>query len=185
MATLKKPATPKAAPSAIATAFDAASAAAERSVLALWVFGHPNIKLATTHVSTKVDTASARSNTIDTFLLMDADRSKYHNAPGGDIALSIQMLRGMLELATTYQYVVSEIAGGSHGKNSRHYVGVAFDVVSINGAPVSAKNVHAAPFMRKCRSLGATEVLGPGHVNKTGEKDHEGHVHAAWPRTAK
>jgi zinc D-Ala-D-Ala carboxypeptidase len=113
---------------------------------------------------------------------MHASRSSYDGAPGGDVEVSVELLRGMLALATTYSYVVSEIAGGKHGKNSRHYAGVAMDVVVINDKDVSAKNVYVAPFMRMCRSLGATEVLGPGHRDKHGVKDHEGHVHAGWPR---
>jgi hypothetical protein len=85
-------------------------------------------------------------------------------------------MQAMLELAKIYQYEISEIAGGSHSKGSRHYAGVAMDVSKINGQPVSSKNKLVAPFMKKCKSLGATEVLGPGYPG------HSGHVHAAWPR---
>ena len=82
----------------------------------------------------------------------------------------------MLDLAQTYSFQISEIAGGSHSKKSRHYAGVAMDVDSINGETVSHKNKNVSGFIKKCKELGATEVLGPG------SKGHDSHVHAAWPR---
>jgi hypothetical protein len=45
----------------------------------------------------------------------------------------------------------------------------------INGKPVNSGNPHVRDFMKKCRDLGATQVLGPGDAG------HSTHVHAAWP----
>jgi hypothetical protein len=82
----------------------------------------------------------------------------------------------MVALAGVYTYEVEEITGGVHETDSRHYAGVAMDVVSINGVPVSKDNKDVVPFMKMCRALGATKVGGPG------VKGHERHIHAAWPR---
>lgn len=37
-------------------------------------------------------------------------------------------MEAMLDLAKVYKFHVSEVAGGSHSKKSRHYLGVAMDV---------------------------------------------------------
>ena len=90
--------------------------------------------------------------------------------------LDERMLNGMLALSRKYTFTVTEIAGGSHEVNSRHYAGVAFDVGRINGELVSYDNDYVADFMAGCRRKGAIEVLGPG------DDDHDTHVHCAWPR---
>lgn len=134
------------------------------------------ITLSNSHVSGVNDDATALKNIRDTADDRDAQRSTYGNAPGGTVALRQTMLQGMLDLADSYNFRVSEIAGGSHGPNSRHYAGIAFDIDRINGAPVNAGNPHFGAFMERAEELGATEVLGPGDPN------HNTHVHAAWPR---
>jgi hypothetical protein len=147
-----------------------------RALLALRVAFHPNIKFASKHVSGKVDGATPGMNVAHSALLMSASRSCYENAPCGEVALSAEMLSALLSLAGTYSFRITEIAGGSHSKNSRHYAGIAFDIDQINGAAVSKENKQFGAFMGACRKLGATEVLGPGSPG------HAGHVHAAWPR---
>jgi zinc D-Ala-D-Ala carboxypeptidase len=148
----------------------------ERSALAMQVFMNPNIDLAGDHPSKTADGATAKQNMRDSLFLMRAVRSNYENAPGGEIEISNALLQAMLELAGTYSYSVTEIAGGSHGRKSRHYAGVAMDVGKINGEVVSSKNKSVSAFMKDCRRLGATELLGPGNPK------HDHHVHAAWPR---
>lgn len=145
-------------------------------MLAIQIIVNPNITLATGHISGVRDAADATDEVVQTIFFMRAQRSCYETAPCGDIGLSLALMQGMLELAKTYQYEISEIAGGAHSKRSRHYAGVAMDVTRINGQTVSSKNKLVVPFMRKCKALGATEVLGPGSPG------HSGHVHAAWPR---
>lgn len=140
------------------------------------VFFHPSITLAKNHVSGVKDSANANCNTLQSMFLMRARRSCYDHAPCGETGIGEALLHAMLKLAETYRFRVSEIAGGSHGGKSRHYVGVAMDVDQIDGAPVSAANHSVHRFMTKCRLLGATEVLGPGDAG------HATHVHAAWPR---
>jgi chitosanase len=154
------------------------SAAAETTAaMAGRIASHPGISLATTHVSGVVDQATAAQNIDDTAAGQKAHRSRYGNAPGGTVAISSGLLSGMLALAETYSFAVSELAGGSHNRNSRHYLGVAMDINAINGRRISADHPDAAAFQAMCRSLGATEVLGPGRPG------HSTHIHAAWPRT--
>jgi zinc D-Ala-D-Ala carboxypeptidase len=126
--------------------------------------------------TTSSDGADALSNIRDTAAGKAARNSSYKNAPGGSVYLDQRLLAGMLQLANTYTFRVTSIAGGSHSKTSRHYVGVACDVDMINGVEVSSSNPYYREFMQKCRDLGATEVLGPG------DKDHSTHVHFTWPR---
>ncbi len=153
-----------------------AYSAGERMLLAMRIITHPNISLSERHVSGIQDAATPEKNVVQSLFLHKASRSHYQNAPGGEVFLSIPMMRAMLELAQTYQYRVSEISGGSHSHRSRHYAGVAMDVDVINHQPVSATNHFVSGFMLKCKTLGATEVLGPGSPG------HGSHVHAGWPR---
>ena len=68
----------------------------------------------------------------------------------------------MLDLAETFRFSVSEFCGGNHNTNYRHYAGCTADINTINGEHVSAGNLFVAPFLQRCRELGATEVLGLG-----------------------
>ena len=86
------------------------------------------------------------------------------------------MLWGLRMIADRFKLRVSEIAGGSHSLNSRHYAGLAFDLNQINGADVSDTNSSIVGVQKMCRALGATEVLGPDDAG------HGGHVHCAWSR---
>lgn len=126
--------------------------------------------------SNSSDGADAHSNVSDTADGGAASRSNYTNAPGGSVNLDPRMLDGMLKLANTYDMRITAIAGGSHSSNSRHYAGIAFDIDEINGVHVTKSNPYYRNLMQKCRDLGATEVFGPG------DKDHDTHVHCAWPR---
>jgi zinc D-Ala-D-Ala carboxypeptidase len=150
--------------------------AGEREQLADEISKSGRITLAQTHVSRQVDRANARQNVLDAAAGQRAHRSHYENAPGGTVALDPRMLAGMLALSKQFTFRVSEIAGGSHSGNSRHYAGIAFDVDQINGNPVNKNHPALKTFMKQCRELGATEVLGPG------DPGHATHIHAAWPR---
>jgi len=87
------------------------------------------------------------------------------------------MLRALYVLVQGgYSFRITEFAGGSHSSRSRHYAGIAFDIDTLNGRPVSAGHPDYRRFMRRCRELGATEVLGPG------SRGHSTHLHVAWPR---
>lgn len=147
-----------------------------RILLAGWILNNANITLATAHVSGVNDNATARQNIEDTSNGRAASRSSYKNAPGGSVELDIKLLTGILKLAETYRFSISELAGASHSRTSRHYDGGTVDVNVINGQRVSRTHPDVANFKRHCRRLGATEVLGPG------DKDHDTHIHCAWPR---
>lgn len=125
-----------------------------------------------------VDGADARSNILDTSAGRDARRSSYGNAPGGSVPLSITMLEGMLDLASRYSFRITTIAGGSHSRRSRHYLGVGFDIDTLDGRRLDRNHPTFRAFMRDARRLGATEVLGPG------DRAHNTHIHVAWPRNA-
>ena len=100
--------------------------------------------------------ATARQNIIDTAAGQPARRSSYDNAPGGTVRLDPDMLRGLLALADTYTFHVSELCGGSHSPGSRHYRGVTADFDFINGRHISASHPDQAAFRSRCRALGAT-----------------------------
>ena len=134
------------------------------------------ITLATVHASGKLDDATARQNIIDMAQGRPAHRSSYNTAPGGTVFLSAALLQGMVELAKTFRFNVSEFCGGEHSAHSLHYAGVAGDVNQIDGVQVSASHPRQIEFRQRCAALGATEIKGPGDAN------HNTHVHAAWPR---
>jgi zinc D-Ala-D-Ala carboxypeptidase len=146
-----------------------------RTWLADQILNDANITLATAHVSGVNDNATARKNIEDTANGSAASRSSYGNAPGGSVKLNTGLLMGLLALAETYSFSISELAGGSHTRGSPHYKGVSVDVNVINGRRVSRTHPDVANFRRDCRKLGATNVLGPG------DKDHDTHIHCAWP----
>jgi hypothetical protein len=145
-------------------------------ILAQRILNNNNITLATAHASGVNDNATAEQNILDTSAGLEAARSDYGNAPGGTVGLDSEMLRGLLDLAEVFQFSVSELAGGSHSRTSRHYAGVAADINIINNSRVSSNHPDIVEFMEAARSFGATEVLGPGDPN------HDTHIHIAWPR---
>lgn len=138
------------------------------------------ISLARGHESGNQDDATAEDNIMDAANGRAANRSSYtqggNRGPGGTTALDQEMLEGMLALAADYRFTVSEIAGGVHSPNSRHYAGVAFDVNTLDGQAINNGHPSFRQFMQRGRDLGATEVLGPG------DPGHATHVHLAWPR---
>ncbi len=138
---------------------------------------HSRINLADYHVSGRHDRATALHNVEQATDGGPSRRSTYQKAPGGKVLIDTRVLRALEKLADSgYSMRISELAGGSHSSRSRHYAGIAFDVDQINGVKVNYSNPYYKAFMKKCRRMGATEVLGPG------DSGHSGHVHAAWPR---
>lgn len=150
-----------------------------RQRLAVALLEHPNAEFANYHVSGRRDNATALDNIRQTAAGVPAARSSYGNAPGGYVQLHPEMLRAMKVLADKgYRYHVTSIAGSSHSSRSRHYLGVAFDVNTINGVPVRSGSAHWREVIRICEAMGATETLGPG------DRGHSTHIHLAWPRPA-
>jgi hypothetical protein len=143
--------------------------------LAKQILANTKIKLGTSHPSGASDSAStAKQNITDTANGQQAATSKYGDAKGDRVQLLDDMLRGLLGLGAKYTIGVTEIAGGDHSNTSRHYRGLGFDISTINGAGVSSSNQNVTAVMALCKSLGATEVLGPG------DPDHGTHIHCAW-----
>lgn len=111
--------------------------------------------------------------------LQDAAAKKPSQTNDGQTYLHQDMLNGVLAIANAgYSICLSELAGGRHSDNSRHYVGLGLDIDSINGSDANKSNPASARVMELCRSNGATEVLGPVKP----DAGHEGHVHCGWPR---
>ena len=103
-----------------------------------------------------------------------ADQDSYlGSAPGGSTWLDPRLLACMVQLAVTYRYGVTEIAGGAHQTiptPSRHYSGLAFDVYSINDVPVNSANSDVDGFKQICVSMGASYVSLEGSC----------HIHVQW-----
>jgi chitosanase len=159
-----------------ADALEPPAAVETPAILAQRILDSDRIELARAHVSGINDNATAHQNMVDTAAGLPASRSSYQNAPGGTVNLDAAMLRGLLTLAEDYEFSISELCGGSHNPNSRHYAGCTADVNTINGQHVGAAHPDVVAFQQRCRDLGATEVLGPGRPG------HSTHVHAGWPR---
>ena len=142
-----------------------------------WLIHCGNITWLNCQVSGRRDGATAYDNIYQASQGDPARRSCYGRAPGGSVRLDPRMLRAMRDLAKRgYSFRVTALAGASHSRDSRHYVGVAFDVDTINGHRIAYGNPYWRKFLARCRKLGATETLGPG------DRGHSTHLHAAWPR---
>lgn len=156
------------------------SAYPERVRLAKRLLQHPRISVLDYHVSGVRDSASSRQNLLQTAQGLPAKCSYYGRAPGGKTWLDVRMLRALYVLASEgYSFRLTELAGGSHSSTSRHYVGLAFDIDTLNGRRISYGHPSYRRFMQRCRELGANEVFGPG------TRGHGSHVHIAWPRVGK
>lgn len=151
--------------------------------LATQVLLNGNIALATVHSSGVVDSASARQNVVDIAGGGLAARSNYQGAPGGTTAISSRVFQAMLTLAASFALGVSELAGGSHARDSLHYSGRAFDVNVVNGVHVDVNDPssqHRAlfdSFRVACKGTGAALVLGPGD-----NAQHATHFHLQFAR---
>lgn len=153
----------------------------ERVRLARLILRSRRITLAVIHVEAGPDNATAKDNVRQTAKGRRARRSRYGGAPGGAVYLDPRVLHALTKLRDRFTFRVSEIAGGRHSPNSRHYKGLAFDVDIIDGVGVSSGNRHVEAFKRRCRELGAAFVIGPGY-----DENHATHVHAQWnPRAAR
>lgn len=136
------------------------------------------IDLLPVQVSGRNDGADARSNVADTAVGRQAKRSSYGNAPGGRVSLAFPLLEGLKTFSEEYTFRITALAGGSHSSRSRHYLGVSFDIDTLNGQRLSKDHPDFPAFMALAREMGATEVLGPGHAG------HDTHIHVSWPRDA-
>lgn len=149
----------------------------ERRSLGQGLLAHRGVSFLDFHISRNRDEATAKHNIVQTAQGRAAKRSYYGTGPGGSVYLDVKMLRALMILANEgYTFRITELAGGSHSSRSRHYVGTAFDIDTLNGERIRYGNRSYRRFMNRCRELGATEVLGPG------TRGHSSHLHVAWPR---
>ncbi|MDI3403428.1 peptidoglycan-binding domain-containing protein [Streptomyces cavernicola] len=156
---------------------DPGTPSGNRAALAEKILGTGGITLATVHPGGTHAGSTARQNIVDTAAGKGALTSPWSDRPNQRVALDTRMLDGLLKLRSQYGHrvSVSEIVGGDHSSNSRHYAGLSFDVNYIDGRHVGEGAPHR-DLMAACRKLGATEVLGPGDAG------HSRHVHCGWPR---
>ncbi|MFB7590224.1 peptidoglycan-binding protein [Streptomyces sp. NPDC056169] len=148
-----------------------------RATTARKILGTSGITLATGHPGGRHAGSTAKQNVVDTADAKGALTSPWGDKPNRRVVLDTRMLNGLLKLRTQFGYriSVSELVGGDHSSNSKHYAGLAIDISYINGRHVGDGAPHRG-LMAACRQLGAKEVLGPG------DADHGRHVHCAWPR---
>ena len=147
-------------------------------VLAEKIIKEKRISFSSSHESGVIDTAMAIDNITDTSLGKKGKRSKYGNAPGGEVELLCEMLYIMYMISKEYTFKVSEIAGASHCSTSLHYLGKAFDISEINGKDVGQGKKcfltldFCITFEKFVLGLGARSVLRPYR-----DKDHDNHFH--------
>ena len=164
-------------PGAVSAEYESRANYGELRALAKGLLSHRGVSLLDFHVSRNRDEATAKHNLLQTAKGRAAKRSYYGTGPGGSVYLDVKMLRALMILANEgYTFRITELAGGSHSSRSRHYVGTAFDIDTLNGQRIRYGNRSYRAFMKRCRELGATEVFGPG------SRGHSTHLHIAWPR---
>ena len=134
------------------------------------------IVLARVHSSGVGDLATARQNVVDVAAGRLARRSSYGTAPGGYTALDRRLLRAIRHMGRYGTVTVSEIAGGTHARNSAHYSGRALDVTYVNGRHVGRGSGYALA-VDACRAFGASRIFHPSYDPYGG---HSGHVHCEW-----
>lgn len=149
--------------------------------LATAIYYSDKITLAEEHSRSVMDEATAKHNIRDTMQGHEAQRTGPQpnppHGPGGSIMLGYDLLAGIILLSHHHTLHVSELAGGVHSDNSRHYAGVAVDISRVDGRRVAEMDASAVAELRAlAQSLGATEILGPG------DPDHANHFHLGWPR---
>ena len=152
------------------TAPPAAGDACYRQNLAIQIRDNSRITLNMSHPSGVNDNAFARLNIIDTANGGMAQCSCYLTAPCRPTWLDPRMLNCMIQLAVTYTYGVTELAGADHSVGSYHYDGRAMDVYSINGVTVNSGNPYVNAFIQGCYNMGAGYAF----------LENNDHIHAQW-----
>jgi RHS repeat-associated protein len=142
-----------------------------------YILNSPKIKLATSHESGINDDAFAKNNIQDIANGKLAQNSHYQNAPGKETALTSNMLDAIIKLSENSTLSISEFAGASHSKGSKHYTGMAVDINYVNGIHVrDLTDEQVSDFRQQCLDAGAKVVFDPLHGAKT-PKDHKSHFH--------
>jgi hypothetical protein len=140
------------------------------------IIDNSRITLASVHVDGIRDLAHARQNGVDVAGGRLAHRSSYGNAPGGYTAIDMRVLRAIRMMGATGSITVSEIAGGSHAINSKHFYGRAVDISWVNGRHVAPGSGYGL-VLEACRAHGASAIFHPSYDPVGG---HSNHVHCQW-----
>jgi hypothetical protein len=140
------------------------------------IVNNSRITLAPVHVGGASDQAHARQNAVDVSYGRSAHRSSYGNAPGGYTGVDIRVLRAIRAMGASGSVTISEIAGGSHSGNSRHYAGKAVDINWVNGRHVGRGSGYQLA-LDACRANGASAIYHPSYDPYGG---HYNHVHCEW-----
>lgn len=144
--------------------------------IARHIKANARIALDAIHVSGRVDLATARVNVADLAAGRLARRSSYEGAPGGTTRVDTRLLKALRRMGERGRVTVSEIAGGSHSRNSTHYYGRGLDIRMVNGVPVSRGTAYGF-VVEACRAFGAVRIFHPSYDPFGG---HQGHVHCDW-----
>ena len=167
--------------------------------LAQQILNNDNIVLKTTNSASKyqgkADGADAKQNIIDTASGKKAKRSSYADtdeglttpAPGGEVYLSVNMLRAMLEMEKEFgKYRVTAIAGGCHSANSSHYLGVSFDATDAGTGATVQKGKEIYNYLvskgftlntvKSASSYGVWENSSHYHIQVTGYSGSSGNA---------
>ena len=131
-----------------------------------------DITLATVHVSSGSDGATAERNIIDVANGREAKTSCCSTTP-----LDLRVLRAVREMGRRGTLSVSEFAGGNHASGSAHYRGRGVDINWVNGRHVGYGSGYDMA-VDMCRKYGANEIFTPANDPWGG---HHNHVHCGWP----
>lgn len=145
------------------------------------------------HSSGGIDEANAFDNIKDLAAGNKAKLSDYDNVESfrkrnkhsGETEVSSTLLYVIYKLSKKYTMKISEITGGSHSPDSKHYFGLAVDINYINGQKIGQGKGSAAmsfipddlilEFEKEAKKHGAYIVLNK--FNRAEERDHHNHFH--------
>ena len=137
------------------------------------ILGDRDITLATVHVSSGSDGATAKRNIVDV-----ANGREAKTSQGSSTPLDLRMLRAVREMGQRGTLTVSEFAGGNHASGSDHYRGRGVDITWVNGRHVGYGSGYDMA-VTMCRKYGASEIFSPANDPWGG---HHNHVHCGWSK---
>ena len=140
------------------------------------ILRNERITLATVHLSSGPDGATAKANIVDVANGRRARTSCFGNAPCSSTRVTLGVLRAVRAMGQRGSVTISEVAGGSHAPGSAHYNGRALDITWVNGRHVGYGSNYGQAA-DACRAFGAGEIYTPSSDPWGG---HSRHVHCAW-----
>ena len=129
------------------------------------------------------DVAEGKKSQLSNYKKAKAHRDEPGNS--GEVEVASELLYLIYMLSKKYTFNISEITGGSHSGDSKHYFGRAIDINVVNGQDIGdgvGKNaVSKIPdklileFAKEAKKHGATKVLNK--FTRAKQKDHHNHFH--------